>query len=52
MRSCRRVKSPIDSTEYGQLACRGLGLLHRDPEPPRIRVLDDFGRLLLGGGLC
>jgi len=42
-------KSAIDSTEYGNW----LGVIWdcyiNDPDPPRIRILDDLARLLLGG---
>ena len=42
-------KSSINSTEYGQWLASIWDRYIADPDPPRIRVLDDFGRLLLGG---
>jgi uncharacterized protein len=42
-------KTAIDSTEYGRWLAVVWDCYIADPSPPRIRVLDDFGRLLLGG---
>ena len=42
-------KAAIESTEYGQWLAAVWDCYINDPTPPRIRVLDDFGRLLLGG---
>jgi len=42
-------KAAIESTEYGQWLAAVWDCYINDPIPPRIRVLDDFGRLLLGG---
>ena len=42
-------KTAIDSTEYGRWLAAIWDCYIVDPHPPRIRVLDDFGRLLLGG---
>lgn len=42
-------KSAIDSTEYGRWLVAIWDCYINDPDPPRIRVLDDLGRLLLGG---
>jgi uncharacterized protein len=42
-------KTAIDSTEYGRWLAVVWDCYIADPNPPRIRVLDDFGRLLLGG---
>ncbi len=42
-------KSSVASTEYGQWMCRLADLYLNDPEPPRIRVIDDMVKLLLGG---
>ncbi|HXB67815.1 MAG TPA: cyclophane-forming radical SAM/SPASM peptide maturase YhhB [Candidatus Acidoferrales bacterium] len=41
-------KSAIDSNEYGLWLASVWDCYINDPEPPRIRILDDFGRLLLG----
>jgi len=40
-------KSSIDSIEYGRWLAILWGCYIRDPDPPRIRVLDELGRLLL-----
>jgi uncharacterized protein len=42
-------KAEVDSTEYGRWLAAIWDCYVSDPAPPRIRVLDDFGRLLLGG---
>jgi uncharacterized protein len=42
-------KSAIESTEYGRWLAAAWDCYINDPDPPRIRVLDDLGRLLLGG---
>lgn len=42
-------KSSAESTEYGDWMGRILDLYVNDPSPPRIRVLDDMMRLILGG---
>jgi len=42
-------KSSIDSTEYGQWLAAIWDCYVTDTHPPRIRILDDLGRLLLGG---
>jgi uncharacterized protein len=42
-------KSSIDSTEYGHWLSVVWDCYINDPDPPRIRILDDMARLLLGG---
>jgi uncharacterized protein len=42
-------KASIDSTEYGRWLAMAWDCYIGDPDPPRIRILDDLGRLLLGG---
>jgi uncharacterized protein len=42
-------KAAIESTEYGEWLAAIWDCYINDLDPPRIRVLDDFGRLLLGG---
>ena len=42
-------KSEVHSTEYGAWLAGIWDCYIADPAPPRIRILDDFGRLLLGG---
>jgi uncharacterized protein len=42
-------KSSIDSTEYGSWLAAMWDCYINDSDPPRIRILDDLGRLLLGG---
>lgn len=42
-------KGSFVSTEYGQWMCRLVDLYLADPAPPRIRVIDDMVKLLLGG---
>lgn len=42
-------KAAVESTEYGDWLAAIWDCYVSDPAPPRIRVLDDFGRLLLGG---
>jgi uncharacterized protein len=42
-------KSSIDSVEFGNWLRGILDLYLRDPAPPRIRVLDDMMKLILGG---
>jgi uncharacterized protein len=43
-------KAAVDSTEYGNWLAALWDCYIDDADPPRIRILDDFGRLLLGGG--
>lgn len=38
-----------DSTEYGLWMVGLLDVYLRDPEPPRVRILDDMLRIILGG---
>lgn len=42
-------KAAADSVEYGSWMSRILDRYMSDPRPPRIRVLDDMIRLMLGG---
>jgi uncharacterized protein len=42
-------KTSTESTEYGRWLAVVWDCYINDPAPPRIRILDDFGRLLLGG---
>ena len=42
-------KISVESTEYGSWLASIWNCYVADPDPPRIRVLDDFGRLVLGG---
>jgi uncharacterized protein len=42
-------KSGVCSTEYGEWMSRVLDSYIADPAPPRIRVLDDMLKLILGG---
>jgi uncharacterized protein len=42
-------KSALNSTEYGRWLAATWDCYIADPDPPRIRILDDFARLLLGG---
>lgn len=42
-------KAGFDSVEYGGWMSRVLDRYLADPEPPRIRLLDDMIRLILGG---
>ena len=42
-------KARADSTEYGEWMLRLLAHYVADPTPPRIRVIDDLIRLILGG---
>jgi uncharacterized protein len=42
-------KRSSDSTEYGRWLATVWDCYIEDPNPPRIRILDDFARLLLGG---
>jgi uncharacterized protein len=42
-------KTTANSTEYGQWMSSLLDCYLADPEPPRIRVLDDMLKLILGG---
>ena len=42
-------KNSSDSTEYGLWLSQLLRIYLDDPEPPRVRILDDMLRLLLGG---
>lgn len=42
-------KASVSSTEYGQWLCRLLDIYIADTSPPRIRLLDDLIKLVLGG---
>jgi uncharacterized protein len=42
-------KASVASTEYGSWMCAVLDLYLSDPNPPKIRVLDDMIKLALGG---
>ena len=42
-------KASIHSTEYGRWMAGLLDVYLNDPAPPRVRVLDDMLRLILGG---
>jgi uncharacterized protein len=42
-------KATIESTEYGRWLAEIWDYYVEDPDPPRIRILDDLGRMLLGG---
>ena len=42
-------KASAESTEYGRWLVRLLDVYLGDPDPPRVRVLDDMLRILLGG---
>lgn len=42
-------KSTVNSTEYGRWLATMWDSYINDLDPPRIRILDDFARLLLGG---
>jgi uncharacterized protein len=42
-------KSTTDSTEYGRWLAGVWDCYVNDPDPPRVRILDDLARLLLGG---
>ncbi|MCY4428511.1 MAG: radical SAM protein [Halieaceae bacterium] len=42
-------KASSSSTEYGEWLSRLLEIYLGDPKPPRVRILDDMLRLLLGG---
>jgi uncharacterized protein len=42
-------KASFDSVEYGRWMCRLLDSYVTDPSPPRIRILDDLMRLVMGG---
>ena len=42
-------KRSVESVEYGTWLAAVWDCYVADPNPPRIRILDDFGRLLLGG---
>lgn len=42
-------KASVSSTEFGEWMCGLLDVYVRDPTPPRIRVLDDMMRIILGG---
>jgi uncharacterized protein len=42
-------KATVNTTEYGCWLADVWDCYIKDPDPPRIRVLDDLGRLLLGG---
>ena len=49
MSCCPAGKARSDSTEYGSWMVAILDHYLADPSPPRIRVLDDLMRLILGG---
>lgn len=42
-------KAAFETTEYGRWMCALIDLYLRDPDPPRIRVIDDMIKLSLGG---
>ena len=42
-------KESVDSTEFGRWMASLLDIYLSDPDPPRVRVLDDTLRLILGG---
>lgn len=42
-------KATIESTEYGAWMCRLVDAYIADPNPTRIRILDDMFKLILGG---
>lgn len=42
-------KARPDSTEYGRWMASLLDIYLSDPDPPRVRILDDMLRVLLGG---
>ncbi len=42
-------KTSLSSTEFGEWMAELLAIYVRDSQPPRIRVLDDMMRLILGG---
>ncbi|WP_426409234.1 cyclophane-forming radical SAM/SPASM peptide maturase YhhB [Bradyrhizobium ganzhouense] len=42
-------KASFESVEYGNWMCRLLDIYLSDRSPPRVRILDDFLRLILGG---
>ncbi len=42
-------KTSVDSTEFGRWMVGLLDVYLSDPEPPRVRILDDMLRLVLGG---
>ena len=42
-------KKSVDSTEFGRWMASLLDIYLSDPDPPRVRILDDMLRLLLGG---
>ena len=42
-------KARAESTEYGRWLMRLLDVYLGDPDPPRVRILDDMLRILLGG---
>ena len=42
-------KHSLSSTEYGSWLCSLLDLYLADPSPPKIRLLDDITKLILGG---
>ena len=42
-------KTSVESTEYGQWMAGLLDVYLSDPKPPRVRILDDMLRVILGG---
>ena len=42
-------KASVDSTEFGSWLTRLLDIYLADPTPPRVRLLDDIFKLVLGG---
>ncbi len=42
-------KERVDSTEFGRWMASLLDIYLSDPNPPRVRILDDMLRLILGG---
>ena len=49
MRSCRRERPQLSPLSTDAGSPRSGIAISTDPDPPRIRILDDFGRILLGG---
>jgi uncharacterized protein len=50
--NCSRLpfgKATLNSAEYGRWMCGLLDVYLSDPNPPRVRILDDMLKLLLGG---
>lgn len=42
-------KAAADTTEFGNWLCQLLDVYLADPTPPRVRILDDMLKLMLGG---